>query len=531
MAVNPLGGLARIWNAMVSKPANPQRGGRFEYIGRNDAGVTVTADTAFQVSAVWACIDCISSAIASSNWDVYEWDVANNKQELLPTDPMQQTLNVRWNPEMTAKAGKTAVMIAAVSWGNGYAEIARDNAGRPIELWPISPDRVEQMRDLDTGELFFKVQNDYGGSVDLNLRDMLHIPGPSMAGLMGDNMIGKAAKTIALSLAMEKFSEAYFGNGTQLGGVLEYPSKLDDPSYERLKTQWDNKHRGPSKAFRTAIIDNGAKWTQIDANADKAQLVESRYQQIEEISRWFRVPPHKIAHLLRSTFNNIEHLGMEFSRDTLRPWKIVIEQEAEYKLFSKRGRPRFVCVDTAWAAEGDFKSRMEGYQIGRAMGVYSPNDVLRKLGENTIGKEGDVRTMNGASVRLEDVGKNMLPTAAPEPTQKTETSTAPNDAPNQDGQAQAYAAWLGSIYARTVKHRDNRQADLQRGGRSDARALAIQQAHEYLDIHIKEILPMLDALAGRSAIDDCHAHAMAALGGMDAMASATELIKKLKGAK
>lgn len=516
--------LASAWNALQSRPANPQRGGRLQYIGPNGAGVNVTPEIALQVSAVWACIDAISSAIASSNWDVYEWDGDNCKQELLPTDPMQQTLNVRWNPEMTAKAGKQAVMIAAVAWGNGYAEIVRDMAGRPIELWPISPDRVEMRRRIDSGQLFFQVQNDYGGSVDIEVRDMFHLPGPSINGLLGDNMIAKSVRTIALTIAMERFTEAYFGNGTQLGGVLEYPNKVDDSTYDRLKEQWNTKHRGPSNAFKTAIIDNGAKWNQIDASADKAQLTEGRYQQIEEICRWFRVPPHKIAHLLRATNNNIEHQGLEFSRDTLRPWKVLIEQEGEYKLFSKRGRSRFISVDIAWAAEGDFKSRMEGYQIGRAMGAYSVNDILRKLGENTIGPEGDVRTMNGATVKLEDVGKNMLPKALPAP--------APDTPPAPDaGQAKAYAAWLGSIYQRTAKRRDNRQADLVRGGRADAEQVALQDADAYLLEQLTEIVPMLDAWAGKETESDCRGFALSVLGGVGATEAATELIQKLEEAR
>ncbi|QRF55749.1 phage portal protein [Variovorax paradoxus] len=465
------GGPVEIYDAVRAGNSNPQSGAWWPTYA-NDAGVHVTHGIAFMQAAVWACIDVIASALASSDWNVYAGLRGADDKKVIPEDRLQYVLNTRFNPEMTAQAGKRAMGIAAAGYGNGIAEIEWDMAGRLAWLWPIAPDRVELVRNR-FGSLVYRVtQTSQGGFVDLDPEDVFHIRGASLTGLAGDDMVSKAVKTIARSVAVDQFASSYFANGTQLGGVLEYPNKLDDPTFERLKQQINDKHQGARNAFRTLFLEAGGKFTQFNADADKSQLVDVKNQLIEEVCRWFRVPPHKIAFLLRATNNNIEHQGLEFSRDTLRPWVQEIQQESDYKFFSARGPKKFVELDVDWAEQGDFGSRMTAYSTGRAMGVYSVNDVLRKLGENTIGPVGDVRTMNGAAVRLEDVGKNMLP-AAPAP---APASVPAANAGQKDGVAQA---WLTSVYARIQRRFDNRKAAAGfDAALHDARSYAAEQVGE-----------------------------------------------------
>lgn len=486
--------LQRILAAVRTRPANPQGASRLQIIGPNSVGLFVDEEVALSVSTVWACVDLIGGALASSDWNVYGGSRGTNDQRLLPDDSLQYVLNVRPNPEMTAKRAKQALMTAALLWGNGFAEIVRDGAGRIVELWPIEPKRAELRRDMATGALFLQVTNDWqGGIVELPMRDVLHIGGPGLSGLMGDKPLGRAVRAIALALAQERYAETYFGNNTQIGGWLEAPTTLGDAAFERLKSQLEAGHKGVKKAFKFAIFEGGAKWHPADANAEDAQLVESRHLQIEEVCRYFHVPPHKVGHLLRATNNNIEHQGLEFSREALRPWKLEIEQECTHKLIAARGPRKFIELDIDWTAEGDFKSRMEGYSIGRAMGVYSVNDVLRKLGENTIGTDGDVRTMNGAAVRLEDVGKNMLPAPAPSPAPEPEED---EDEPLQEGVAQA---WLASTYARIARRYANR---VREAGPDKARADVTLYAREQLpELNLGREAAALD-LAMRVATGD-----------------------------
>lgn len=453
MSLNPVTALARVWNRIASGLANPQRSRRFGFLGPNNANVPVTHETAFMVAAVWACIDVISASLAASDWNVYAGVRGADDKKVLPNDGLQYVLNTRFNPEMTAQSGKRALGIAAAGYGNGYAEIERDLSSRIVAMWPIVPNRVEVVRN-EEGRMVYRVTQDYGGGfVDLEPENVFHIRGGSVHGFAGDDMVSKAIQTIAMAIALDQFGAAYFANGTQIGGVIESAGKLDDAAFDRLTKQWNSKHQGAGNAFKVGILEGGVKFSPLTTDAEKAQLIEAKYQIIEEVCRWFRVPPHKIAHLLRATNNNIEHQGLEFSRDTLRPWVQEIQQEADFKLIPYR-TPKFLELDVDWAEQGDYMSRAAAYQVLRGCGVFSVNDVLRKLGENTIGKVGDVRTMNGAAVRLEDVGKNMLPKPG---------AGAP---PSGDGGA-AKAAWLTSVYARIARRHANGARDMRDAGHAD----------------------------------------------------------------
>lgn len=497
--------LTKIVNAMRIRPADPQQT-RFLDIGPNNVQVPVNTEIALMVSAVWACGDCIAKSFSASDWNVYGGTKAD--EYLLPNDRAQYMLNTRWNQEMTAQSAKRALMIAVVFWGNGYAEIIKDGAGRVVELWPIPPDRVELLRDRSANRFFYRVQQDTQGAwVDLDPGDVLHIKGPGVTGLLGDNPIAKAVQSISLAIALDQFSASYFANGTQLGGYLTYQGELDEPRYQRLKEQLETRHRGVKKSFRPAILEGGMSWTAVNSDAERAQLIEAKYQSIEEICRWFGTPPHKIAHLLRATFSNIEHLGLEFVRDTLRPYKIEIEQECDYKIFPARGeQPRHVCIDLDWASQGDFKTRMEAYSVGRGMGVYSANDILRKEGENPIPKSegGDARFVNSAAILLKDVGKNLTPAAAPAPAAPPTTTEPEEDdeeaddqtppAPGPDADA-VVRQWVFGLLNRLDRRRANRQAELQKHKNKpgDPRMLAEEDAMKQVASMFEEIEAIMTA--------------------------------------
>lgn len=473
MAINLFDRARSAWNALRSNPANPQRGSHF-FFGRNHAGVHVTHETAFMSAAVWACIDVVASSLASSDWNVYQGIRGATTKEATPEDNLQYILNTRFNPEMTAQAGKRAMAIAAVGYGNGYAEIERDMSRRIVALWPISPDRGEVVRN-ESGRLVLRVTQDYqGGTVDVDMEDVFHVRGASLIGTVGDDMIGKAIETIGRAVAIDQFASAYFGNNAQLGTIFQFNGTLTEEKYEQAKKRITERYVGPKRSHTPGLFEGDWKIHQLSNDADKAQLIEAKNQIVEEVCRWFRVPPHKVAHLLRSTNNNIEHQGLEFSRDTLRPWVKEIEQESDYKLFPARGVRRFVEIDTDWASEGDFQSRMQGFSTGITGGIYSVNDVRRKLGENTIGATGDVHMVQGAMMKLDDVGKNMMP--------------AQQGAGSSDSVAQA---WLASVYARIERRRDNRAANLQKAGHKDWLDQSRKDAIEYAEGQLMELQDML----------------------------------------
>ncbi|MET3915144.1 HK97 family phage portal protein [Variovorax sp. OAS795] len=471
MAMNLLAPLTRAMAAIRVRLADPQRAGKSSFFGRTAAGVPVTHELAEQVAAVWACMDVIASALSSSDWNVYAGTRGENKKRALPDDSLQFIMNTRFNPEMTAQAGKRAVALGAVGFGTGYAEIETDLAGRIIRLWPIAPNRVEPRRDMETGRLFYRVMQEWGGGwVDMEPDELFIMRGAGLLGFAGDDTIGRAIQTIATAIALDQYAAGFFGNGAQLGTVFTYKGKLDDAHFARVKEQLDQRHTGVKNAFRSGFFEGAGEWDvkTMGVDAEKAQLIEAKHLSVEEICRWFRVPPHKIAHLLRATNNNIEHQGLEFSRDTLRPWVKEIEQEADYKLIPYRGPRKFVEIDVDWAEQGDYKSRAEAYAVLAGTGAFSPNMILRKLGENTLGAEGDIHFVNGAAIPLDRIGDAY---------DQAQATTPPNPAPPAtDDTAQA---WLASVYARIQRRFDNRsRADSVAGALSDAKTYGPEQVGE-----------------------------------------------------
>lgn len=467
--------------------------GRFSHaVYATVSDMRVNPDTATQVAAIWACMDVIASALSSSDWNVYEGVRGEDNKKALPRDPLQYLLNTRWNTEMTAQAGKRAVGLGAAGWGNGYAEIEWDQAGRIRALWPIAPHRVEARRDMETMELFYRVTQEYrGGWVDLNPEDLYIIRGASYVGFTGDNLMARAVRTVANALAIDAFSSSYFSNNAQLGTVFMYKGGLmDDVNYTRAKEQLNKKHSGVRRAYSTGLFTGEWDIKTFGKDMQESLMAEVKAMSVDDICRWWHVPPHKIAHLAKATNNNIEHQGLEFSRDTMRPWRVEAEQEGDYKLISMRGPNKFIEIDMDWAEQGDYKSRLEAYSIGRTMGAFSANDVLRKLGENTIGEDGDIRIVQGANVRLEDVGAAY-----------TDGTGAPPGDPTLQ-------AWLTTVYARVQRRKQ--------AGAKDCASFARELVND-----------LAGSLGAR--LDSAHHGATAVMAGADPVTTANNVVNQLLG--
>lgn len=427
------------------------------------AGVRVTPEIALQVSTVWACVDVVSKAIASSHWDVY-LRLRDGDRELLKNDPLAWLLNTRPNSDMTAIAFWQALVIQAMLVGDAFAEIEYDGAGRVVALWPMWYADCEVKRNMETGELEYWVRDNYryGGALRILAGwQVFHLRGTTTCGWIGEGAAIKGANAIGLAMAQERFAATYFGNGTNVGGTLEVVGQLDQRQRTELRDEFEAAYRGSAKAHRPLVLEQGQKYTPFTPDAQKAQLTEAQQYQVENICRFFGVPPHKVGHLLRATFSNIEHLGIEFAREGLRPWAVRLQQEADYKLFPSRGPWKFVLIDLKWASQGDFKSRMEGYGIAINHGIYNVNDVLRGEGENTIGPEGDIRMVQGAMVKLQDVGKaydKPATTSAP----PSDPEDEEDDDESEDALTMSVRSFAASIYDRACRRRAAYESQMDR---------------------------------------------------------------------
>ncbi len=383
------------------------------YNARTLAGVYVTPDRALQNATVWACVRYLSSTVAQLPWRVMR-ELPGGGAEVAPRHSVDSLLYWRTNPQLSPFQFKETMVAWALLHGNGYAEIVRDGALRATELWPMHPRRVEVRRDTATDEIFYRVDDEVGnGFIELDPMDVFHVRGFG-DGPVGLSIIEYAAQSIGWAQAAELFGASFFGNGLNMGGFVEGAGGLTPEGKQRLRAELDALYKGPRNAHKWAILDANMKASRMTAAPDEAQMVETMQFQVETICRWFGVPPHKVMHLLRSTFNNIEHQAIEVVVDAVTPWVDRLEEEANYKLFGTRNRVGYYTnIDMRGLLRGDNRSRAEYYKMMREIGAYSVNDILILEGDNPIGKDGDKRTMQQGYTTLEKIGED--PPAPPPP--------------------------------------------------------------------------------------------------------------------
>lgn len=420
------------------------------------AGIVLTNEQALSLSTVWACIDIISKNISHCRWNVYEQQAGQeNRRKLLFNDPRFYMLNTRPNPEMTAIALREALFFQAIPNGNAYAEIVKDRGGRVVQLWPLITERMTPRRTPDW-ELYYEYIQPNGERVAFAPSQIFHLRGPGMYGLMGDNVIARAAKTLALAAAQERSSSAFFGQGAQPIGVLKTAGKLDEATYKRLKEDWSAKYKGPENAYKPLILEAGMEFQAISIDPAKAQMVEDKKFSVEEICRWFGVPPHKVQHLEHATFSNIEHSSIDFVRDSLSPWERRICQEADYKLFDSARAPwKFTEIDLRPLTFGDATSRSNAQASWRQNGIMNTNEIRAMEGLNDIGPDGDVYLVQSNLTTVDRI-KN-----PPEP--KPFKPTLPNENEPDELETQLNAIRLRTVcsalesslnrYSRRMKNR------------------------------------------------------------------------------
>ena len=389
------------WQRILNLVARPRSVGYARtYLPQSQGGVTVTPDTALTLSAVWACVSVIARTMATMPWRVYEKSPAG-RREL--DNPLAWLLNNAPNKEMTAVAFRETLMMHVLTWGNAYAEISWDNAGRPTALWPLEPDRVTPTRDAPGSPLYYLVTGE-SRSYRLEPEDVLHIHGMGWDGLTGYSPVQMAARSIGIGIAQDTFGQAFYANGTVFGSVVEMPGNMNAEQIKTAEAYFNDKQRGPGNAFRVKVAPAGTKINGISMPLTDAQFLESRRFSVTEICRWYGVPPHKVADLERSTNNNIEHQGIEFVSDAIVPWAVRLEQEVNSKLIGARVQGRtYTKLDVDELMRGDAKSRADYYRAMTQMGAMSINEVREREDLNSIGSDGDVYLVQLNQTTLEQL--------------------------------------------------------------------------------------------------------------------------------
>jgi HK97 family phage portal protein len=395
----------------TSEPRDPDAS-RVGWTGRTLAGVNITPDTAVQISAVWACLRYLSQSVAVLPWHIMK--PAGRGSEVNYKHPLDWMIWKRPNPEWSSFQFRETLTHWALRWGNGYAEIEEDMVGRPYAMWPVHPDRVEVCRALEAmpehgigaGELYYEVSNGIGGRVVVPMRRMFHVRGFG-EGPVGINVMDYAAQSLGWAKAAQLFGASFFGNGANVSGIVIAKKGFGDGAVKRLKAELGGLYKGVRNANKVAFLDHDMDWKTVGIDPEKSQLLEINMFLVEEVCRWFGVPPHKVMHLLRSTFNNIEHQAIEVVVDAVSPWVKRFEDEADFKLFGQNRQGLFTKMNMRGLLRGDFKSQNEGLEVARRNAIINADEWREFLDMNEMpaGAGGEKYVMQAHNTTLEKIGE------------------------------------------------------------------------------------------------------------------------------
>ena len=389
---------------------NVRDSGTVFVFGRADSGVNVDEKSAMQIATVYACVRLLAESVAQLPLHLYRLEGESSKVKARD-HPLYKILYRQPNSEMSSFSFWETVMVHLLLWGNAYAQIVRDGKNTVLGLYPLLPENVEIDRD-ETGQLYFiyhaytdEVPGEQNKDILFRRDEILHIPGLGFNGLVGFSPIAMMKNALGAELAVEKYGSAFFKNGAQPSGVLEHPGVLKNP--EKIRQNWSAVYGGADNAHKVAVLEENMHYKPISLPPEDSQFLSAREFGVEEICRIYRVPPHMVQCLKRSTFSNIEHQSIDFVVHTLDPWlrriekaivKDVLLEEEQEELF-----PQF---NVDGLLRGDYKSRMEGYNIARQGGWMSANDIRRLENLDPIPEEdgGNLYIINGSCVKLRDVG-------------------------------------------------------------------------------------------------------------------------------
>lgn len=336
-------------------------------------GKSVDTSTALQISTVFACVRILAETVGNLPWAIYEKDTKTGNMTKVDHD-LGDVLCSSPNIDMTDVEFREAVVSNLGTSGNGYSFTDRRNNGSVISVYPICSDYVIPQR-RDDGTVYYKVW-ERGKWEEYPREKIWHVKGFGSSGLLGYSPIGMARQAAGMALAAEEFQARFFQQGAQPSWIVSIPEWLEDnqrePARKNLMELWS----GQDNFHGVRFLEGGMTATQATMPLNDAQFLELRRFTVEEICRFYRIPPHMVADLERSTNNNIEQQSLEFVMYTLAPWLTRIESSATKWLFLPKDRSRFFLrFNVEGLLRADAAARAELHSKYVQNGIMNRNEV------------------------------------------------------------------------------------------------------------------------------------------------------------
>ena len=426
------------------------------------SGVAVNEQNAMQLMAVFTAVKILSEAFAQVPLKVYRRRSDGSREEARE-HPLFKVLHDQPNAEMTSFTLREVMLGHIALWGNSYCEISRNFQGDIIGLWPLLPNKTKPYR-TKSGALVYltRVQKDPASvnaeeEIVLPARNVLHTPGFGFDGLKGLSVIGTVREGIGLAFAYEAFGSYFFGNNTVPGLTLTTDQPMKKEQVDELERRIREGHEGLTNSQRLMILTSGLKPVQVGMPLEDAQFLEQRKFTRSEIFGLYRIAPHlsNDGDKVSTWGTGIEQMSIGHVVYTMLPYFKRFEQSMNMRLFGANAQaPLYPEFDPEGFLRGDYKTRMEGYAIGRQWGWYSVNDIKRRENEPTIGSEGDIYLSPSGYIPADRLGEVVDKQVEPEP-----APTAPTD-DKPEGSARSHRHALADVTDRILRRE---QQDVSRG--------------------------------------------------------------------
>lgn len=337
------------------------------------SGVSVTPEKALGLTAFWAGVQVISQTIAGLPCKTYKR--TKSGRELAEDHHVYKLLQHRPNPMMTPFTFRETRTAHCLTWGNSYAEIEYDIAGRPIALWPLLPDRTGVEIDEKGNKVYHTVINNT--KIYLEADRVLHVAGLGFDGLKGYNVVKVHRDSLGLSIAANEYGATFFGNSGRPSGIITKPGAVSPEERAQLRADWNQMHTGLTRAQRTAILWGGMEWKPMSLPPEEAQFLETRAIQVEEIARILNINPIFLQHFTKVTTwgSGVVQFLTAFAKFTILPWLEREEDALNYDLFNEQERGQFyVKYSLEQLMRGDPKMQAEILEIERRNGILNADE-------------------------------------------------------------------------------------------------------------------------------------------------------------
>ena len=452
---------------------------------RTTAGVYVSPESSLQCDAVLACVRVKAESLASLPLNIYR-KLPGGGKEVAEDLPLQEVLAHQPNGWMTSFEFRELLHSWVLLWGNAYSLIKSGRRGAVDELIPLHPSRMEVKR-LENGRLrYYYREAERPVATEYSQDQILHIRWLSQDGVTGYVPTSLSRDAIALARAMELHSSAYFGQGARAGSVIETDQPHKPEALQRFRQQWEDMHRGPDKAYKTAVLPHGMHLKEFKSSNTEDELLAMRRFSVESVARAMRVPVYMIGDLTKSSYSSVEQQGRDFVTFSLMPdlrrWESAVRRDLIVD-----DKNYFASFDVTALMAGDYQARSEWARTMFNLGVLSVNEIRASEGMNPI--EGGDRRFVQVNMQLLDAFTPETPTGQP-PSQQPAGPEEPQPEDSQRAAADVIFRQglrrIASIEADGITERRNKPAKLKAWieSISDRLRVELRDAAELIGIDI-----------------------------------------------